>query len=170
MAICLSPEHRLAMQTHAEAAYPEECCGLLLGQIQYSDPPIKLVSEVHAMLNVWDKESVLNFQLPLGSHPSSQEGHGVSKIDRYSIDPQEMLDVQQKARECSVEIIGIYHSHPDAQSVPSAFDEAIAWSLYSYAIVSVLQGKTDDLQSWLLDAKGRFQSEPIHLLESKQIL
>lgn len=170
MAIYLSPEHQLAMQTHAEAAYPEECCGLLLGQIQYSDPPIKIVSEVRAMRNIWDKEAALNFQLPSGSDPSSQAEHGVSKIDRYSIDPQEMLEVQQKAMECSLEIIGIYHSHPNARALPSAFDEAIAWSLYSYAIVSVFQGKTDDLQSWLLDAKGRFQSEPIHLLETKQIL
>jgi proteasome lid subunit RPN8/RPN11 len=170
MAIYLSPEHRLTMQTHAEAAYPEECCGLLLGQIQSSDPPIKIVSEVRAMRNIWDKESALNFQLPSGSHPSFQEVHDVSKIDRYSIDPQEMLVVQQKARECSLEIIGIYHSHPDARAVPSAFDEAIAWSLYSYAIVSVCQGQTDDLQSWLLDDKGNFQSEPIHLLGTKQIL
>ncbi|MFN7761804.1 MAG: M67 family metallopeptidase [Pseudanabaena sp.] len=94
----------------------------------------------------------------------------VSKIDRYSIDPQEMLGVQQKALECSLEIIGIYHSHPDARAVPSAFDEAIAWPLYSYAIVSVFQGQTDDLQSWMLDDKGSFQSEPIHLLETKQVL
>ena len=170
MAIYLSSEHRLAMQTYAEAAYPEECCGLLLGQIQYSDPPIKIVSEVRAMRNIWDKESALNFQLPSGSHPSSPAEPGVSEIDRYSIDPQEMLDVQQKAMECSLEIIGIYHSHPDARAVPSDFDEAIARPLYSYAIVSVFQGQTDDLQSWMLDDKGSFQSEPIHLLETKQIL
>lgn len=170
MAIYLSPEHRLSMQTHAETAYPEECCGLLLGQIQSSDPPIKIVSEVHAMRNIWDKESALNFQLPSGSHPSSPKVPGVSKLDRYSMDSQEILGVQQKAWECSLEIIGIYHSHPDARAVPSAFDEAIAWPLYSYAIVSVFQGQTHDLQSWMLDEKGRFQSEPIHLLATKQIL
>lgn len=168
MAIYLSSAHRLAMQTHAEAAYPEECCGLLLGQIQYSDPPVKIVSEVRAMRNIWDKESALNFQLPSGSHLSSQEGHGVSKIDRYSIDPQEILGVQQKAWEIGLEIIGIYHSHPDARAVPSAFDEAIAWPLYSYAIVSVCQEHTDDLQSWMLDDNGNFQSEPVILLALAQ--
>jgi len=170
MAIYLSSEHRLSMQTHAEATYPEECCGLLLGKLQSSYPPIKIVSEVRAMRNIWNKESALNFQLPSGSHPSSQKVHGVSKIDRYSMDSQEMLGVQQKAWECSLEIIGIYHSHPDARAVPSAFDEAIAWPLYSYAIVSVFQGQTDDLQSWLLDDKGNFQSEPIHLLATNHIL
>jgi proteasome lid subunit RPN8/RPN11 len=72
-----------------------------------------------------------------------------------------MLKAQKDARDRNLDIIGIYHSHPDHPAVPSEFDRAIAWQRYSYVIVSVQQGKTCDLQSWSLDDNCQFQSEEI---------
>lgn len=41
-------------------------------------------------------------------------------------------------------VIGVYHSHPDAESVPSRFDEEYAVNGYYYVIVSVIEGKAKD--------------------------
>ena len=90
-----------------------------------------------------------------------------SKRNRFSIDPQAMLQVQKAARARHLDIIGIYHSHPDNPAVPSEFDRAIAWSSYSYIIVSVEQGQATDLNSWTLDEDRQFQPEEILIIDSK---
>jgi proteasome lid subunit RPN8/RPN11 len=70
-----------------------------------------------------------------------------------------MLKAQKQARDRNLDIIGIYHSHPDHPAVPSEFDRAIAWQQYSYIIVSVQQGKACDLKNWSLDDDHQFQPE-----------
>ena len=90
-----------------------------------------------------------------------------SKRNRFSIAPQVMLQMQKAARARHLDIIGIYHSHPDNPAVPSEFDRAIAWSLYSYIIVSVEQGQATDLKSWTLDEDHQFQPEEILIIDSK---
>jgi proteasome lid subunit RPN8/RPN11 len=87
-----------------------------------------------------------------------------------------MLKAQKDARDSeallrsadrNLDIIGIYHSHPDHPAVPSEFDRAIAWSQYSYIIVSVQQGKACDLKSWSLDDDHQFQPEEILTLSQE---
>ena len=104
-------------------------------------------------------ESVRRF-----SRSANPEG---SKRNRFSIAPQVMLQMQKAARERHLDIIGIYHSHPDNPAVPSEFDRAIAWSSYSYIIVSVEQGQATDLNSWTLDEDHQFQPEEILIIDSK---
>ena len=98
------------------------------------------------------------------SRSANPEG---SKRNRFSIAPQVMLQMQKAARERHLDIIGIYHSHPDNPAVPSEFDRAIAWSSYSYIIVSVEQGQATDLNSWTLDEDHQFQPEEILIIDSK---
>lgn len=143
------------MRTHAESIYPEECCGLLLGKLTGD---AKTLIEVLPTENSWgddaDTEDVFS-----ASESSSQRKS--SKRNRFSILPKVMLFAQKDARDRHLDIIGIFHSHPDGQPVPSEFDRAIAWQQYSYIILSVQQGKACDLKSWILDEDHQFQPEEI---------
>ncbi|MFB2922374.1 Mov34/MPN/PAD-1 family protein [Aerosakkonema funiforme] len=148
MTIKLEPHHLQAIRTHAESTYPEECCGIILGHL--SDDR-KTVLEVRPTENAWNEEAA---EFPM------RVGDG-SKKRNYAIAPGDMLKAQREARDRSLNIIGVYHSHPDHPAIPSEMDRAIAWSVYSYLIVSVPQGKAGELQSWCLDDNRQFQPEEI---------
>ena len=149
----LQSDHLQAIQTHAETTYPEECCGLLLGHLKGD---VKTLIEVLPTANSWGEEADEAFQ----SIESSAQGKS-SKRNRFSIAPKVMLQVQKNARDRHLDIIGIFHSHPDHPAIPSEFDRAIAWPQYSYIIVSVRQGLACDLKSWNLDDNHQFQPEEI---------
>ncbi|HEY9727851.1 MAG TPA: M67 family metallopeptidase [Chroococcales cyanobacterium] len=149
----LHSHHLQAMQTHAESTYPEECCGLLLGQLSDDE---KILIEVLLTENSWDAEAVEAFQAVEGSAQLD-----TTKRTRYSIAPEAMLKAQKDARDRNLNIIGIYHSHTDHPAIPSEFDRAIAWQQYSYVIISVQQGKACDFKSWSLDDEHQFQAEEL---------
>lgn len=149
----LTYHHIQAIQTHAESTYPEECCGLLLGHLIAET---KTLIEVLPTENSWDAEMADVFQVLDGSSERK-----FSKHNRFSIAPQVMLKAQKDARDRNLNIIGIYHSHTDHPAIPSEFDRAIAWTEYSYIIVSVRQGSASDLKSWSLDDNHQFQPEEI---------
>ena len=149
----LSSHHLQTIQAHAESTYPEECCGLLLGHLSSET---KMLIEVLPTENSWDAEMVDVFQ----QVEHSSQGK-FSKRNRFSIAPQVMLKAQKDARDRNLNIIGIYHSHTDHPAIPSEFDRAIAWTEYSYIIVSVRQGSACDLKSWTLDDNHQFQPEEI---------
>ncbi|HAG82803.1 MAG TPA: hypothetical protein DCL61_17005, partial [Cyanobacteria bacterium UBA12227] len=101
----LDSHHLQVMQSHAERVYPEECCGLLLGQLTGD---IKTLIEVLPTENSWNEETAEVFQTIEGIvQPSS------TKRNRFSIAPDEMFKAQKQARDRQLDIIGIYHSHPD---------------------------------------------------------
>lgn len=149
----LYSHHLQAIRAHGEQTYPEECCGLLLGQMQEDE---KILKEVIPVQNSWNDDSANAFQV-------LKEGaqREASKRRRFAIAPEVMLQAQKDARDRSLDIIGIYHSHPDYPAVPSEFDRAIAWQAYSYIIVSVQRGNACDLKSWSLDDRHQFQPEAI---------
>ena len=155
----LHSHHLQALQTHAESTYPEECCGLLLGHLSGS---AKTLIEVLPTENTWDDEAAEAFQSIEGSAKLES-----SKRSRFSIAPIVMLNAQKDARDRNLDIIGVYHSHPDHPAVPSEFDQAIAWSKYSYIIVSVQDGLACDLKSWSLDDDHQFQPEEILTLSQE---
>ncbi|BAZ51480.1 Mov34/MPN/PAD-1 family protein [Nostoc sp. NIES-4103] len=146
--IKLLPEHLQTIRTHAESTYPDECCGIILG---YLASVGKTVVEIIPTANAWNTEAA-NFT---NDHKLDDERR------RYAIAPQDMLQGQRKARDSSLNIIGIYHSHPDHPAVPSECDRLYAWPEYSYIIVSVQNGKAGELKSWSLDNNHQFQPETI---------
>ncbi|WP_066380983.1 Mov34/MPN/PAD-1 family protein [Anabaena sp. CA = ATCC 33047] len=144
--IKLLPEHQQTIFNHAESTYPNECCGLILG---YLVDGVNTVVEVIPTANVWDREAD-NF---------TEDKTTYSTERRYAIAPQIMLQVQKQARERSLNIIGIYHSHPNYPAKPSECDRLYAWQGYSYIIVSVQHGVASDIKSWTLDENHQFQAE-----------
>ncbi|MGF1567294.1 MAG: Mov34/MPN/PAD-1 family protein [Nodosilinea sp.] len=165
MAIHLSQTHQDTITEAAVAAYPKECCGLVLGQITppgagQNDDDQRHVSDVISLANAWIP-AVTEYTDPDGS-----ETRSLGQWDRYWIDPVAMLAVQRSARQRNLAIVGVYHSHPDYPAVPSECDRRLAWPVYSYLIVSVRAGVAVDVQSWRLDQGQQFQSEPIKILDT----
>jgi proteasome lid subunit RPN8/RPN11 len=147
--LTISVDHLKLIQAHAEQTYPEECCGLLLGRFDRGSNARTLV-EVRQTENAW------SFSIA-----DELEAQGLTKARRYWIDPQDLLKAQRYARDRQLDIIGIYHSHPDYPAVPSECDRACAWSGYLYLIVAVDRGIAQDLLCWSLDDRHQFQSEAL---------
>jgi proteasome lid subunit RPN8/RPN11 len=127
------------IRAHGEQDYPHECCGLLIGRfLEYGR---KMVSEVYPISNAREE---------------------AAKRNRFLIRPEELLRGERHARTQKLEVLGFYHSHPDAQAVPSQYDQDHAWPTYSYIVVSVLKGTARDLRSWVLQSdRSRFDEEEI---------
>jgi proteasome lid subunit RPN8/RPN11 len=153
MVLQLLPKHLQTIYTHAETTYPEECCGIILGNLTSEG---KTVVEVMPTENAWNAETAA--ELP------GDDTLDYSKRQRYAIAPQVMLHGQKEARDRKLNIIGIYHSHTDHPAIPSEYDRQLAWQEYSYIIVSVQNGKASDMKSWTLDDNHQFQQEIIEKL------
>ena len=56
------------------------------------------------------------------------------------------------------ELLGFYHSHPDAPSQPSQYDLDHAWPYFWYVIVSVEKGEPKLMTVWrLADDRSQFR-------------
>ena len=155
MTISLSIEQLQIIFNHAESVYPEECCGILLGK---SDKLDRAVVEVILTINTWETTEIANFV---------KIDTKLNKHNRYSIDSKDIFLAQKRARDLNLDIIGFFHSHPNHPAIPSTCDREQAWEVYSYPIVSVINGKVSDIQSWVLDRNGIFQTEQIEITISK---
>jgi len=73
-------------------------------------------------------------------------------LNRYSIFPEDLLEADKFARERGLDIIGVYHSHPDHGTQPSKLDHECAVEHYSYVIMTVTSGRAGGLNSWIFRA------------------
>lgn len=154
--IKLSCHHLAAIRQHGESAYPNECCGLLIGTIAHQS---KIVVEVKATQNVWNAKAAELFS-------SVEAKRAVNQLSNYAISPQTILEVQKEVRDRALTIIGIYHSHPNQSAIASECDRLYAWEQYSYIIVAVVEGKAKELLCWELDSDRTFQAEEIMIVDN----
>ncbi|MDJ0702574.1 MAG: M67 family metallopeptidase [Leptolyngbyaceae cyanobacterium MO_188.B28] len=170
MVLTLSSEQVNTIQSHAEHTYPDECCGLLVGQLGDAGKPVeaRLLSQIIPVENDWSPtiEDLPETATPALTELTPSEMSSSGKSRRYWIDPKDLLAAQKYARDRNLDIIGIYHSHPNHPAIPSECDRALAWPEYSYIIVSVQQGQAMDLKSWRLDSHLQFQPEPLMISET----
>jgi proteasome lid subunit RPN8/RPN11 len=125
------------IHAHGVETYPYECCGALLGR----DGDLS--------------REVLDL-LPLENRRND------SPRNRFEVTPADVLLAEKTARQNNIELLGWYHSHPDAPARPSEFDREHAWPWYSYIIVSVQQCEPRDTTSWRLrDDRSAYDSESI---------
>jgi proteasome lid subunit RPN8/RPN11 len=88
-----------------------------------------------------------------------------SPRNRFEVTPDDVRMAEKTAREKKIDLIGWYHSHPDAPARPSEFDREHAWPWYSYIIVSVQKGEPKDTTSWRLqDDRAAYDSEKIETI------
>jgi proteasome lid subunit RPN8/RPN11 len=131
----LPRELRAILRGWAEAGYPDETCGLLIGE---SNPAGPAVREVRRAENLERSRAA----------------------SRYFLDPAAFLDADRDAREGGLEVLGFWHSHPDSPASPSETDRTRAWEGYGYVIVSVDAGRATEVRLWRLES-GTFQEGEI---------
>ncbi len=135
--LVIEEQYLAEMRRHGERDYPFECCGLMLGR--FDGDGRKIVVESYPISNAREEEA---------------------KRNRFLIRPEELMQGEKYAREKGLDVIGLYHSHPDEPAVPSKYDLEHAWPTYSYIVVSVKQGQAVDLRSWEMEPdRSRFNQE-----------
>lgn len=80
--------------------------------------------------------------------------------DRFTLAPEDWLSIENEARAEDLEVVGIWHSHPDHPALPSRTDLAAAWEGYAYLIASVDLEDVRDWRSWQLQG-GVFVEQEI---------
>ena len=132
-ALTLADDVLHEIRAHVEAAYPNECCGALIGRSLEVETAMRLD-------NVTDLE----------------------QRRRYLVSPAEYRLAESAADRSGRELLGFYHSHPDHPARPSEFDLAHAWPNFSYVIGAVRNGRLVDLRSWRLRGdRSRFDEQPL---------
>lgn len=122
---------------HVEAAYPEEGAGFLLGV----DGEVKEV-------------------FPL---PNARED--AARRNRYLIAPEDYLKAEMKADALGLNLIGVFHSHPDCPNVPSEYDREWAQPFFSYIISRVDNGRAVNHRSWrLVEDRSKYEEEELRIL------
>jgi proteasome lid subunit RPN8/RPN11 len=115
-----------SMVLHAERSYPDECCGAMIGRIQGDK---KTVTKAVALDNSFSGE----------------------KGARYELRPQDLLHADQAARSSGLDLIGIFHSHPNCDAYFSETDLKNSCPWYSFVVLSIRDGKFDHANSFLPD-------------------
>jgi proteasome lid subunit RPN8/RPN11 len=114
------------MVLHAERTYPRECCGAMLGQMRGES---KIVREAVPLENVFEGE----------------------QAERYEVRSEDLLAADREARSRGLDLIGIFHSHPDARAFFSETDLKNSCPWFSFVVLSVQGGKFDHAKSFLPD-------------------
>lgn len=124
------------MYRDALQSFPDECCGFFFGK------------EV-------DEERIITDVLIVNN---SKEG---DKRRRFEISPRDYLNAERFADEKELNLLGVYHSHPNHPAIPSEHDRVAAQPYFSYIIISVNENQINDIRSWQLNENFQFEEETI---------
>ena len=124
--LLFQPDHLARMQRAAEADYPNECCGLIVGQIDEGGTD-RIVTRIVPSPNV----STSNLR------------------DSFEVDPKVRFDLMRELEGGDDDIIGHYHSHPDHAAEPSETDRSMVYEPdLLWVIMSVEQSRVVDPQAF----------------------
>jgi proteasome lid subunit RPN8/RPN11 len=124
---------RRRIESEGEAAYPNECCGILIGRdVVEAGAPRRMVDRLEPGTNVFEADE---------------------QYHRFSIDPRQQMKAERAAEAEGKVVLGFYHSHPDHPARPSEYDREHGWPFYSYVIVGIAKGRAADMTSWVLDER-----------------
>ena len=126
--IQIQPEAWQLMVSHAQATYPNECCGAMLGTV---DGDVKTVKIGVAIENAFT---------------------GVQH-ERYELRPEDLLKADREARSRGMDLIGIFHSHPDCDAYFSETDLKNSCPWYSFVVLSIYKGQFHHANSFLPNAE-----------------
>jgi proteasome lid subunit RPN8/RPN11 len=124
-----------AMVSHAEKIFPKECCGVMVGT-----------------------DGVVKEAVPLANvYTGPQE-------DFFVMDPQDLNRVDRESRARGLDVLGVYHSHPNCDAYFSKRDLEHSCSWFSYVVLSIKNGRFDHANSYRpdFDQKEAPKEELIH--------
>lgn len=122
--------------THAEST-SDECCGFLIGVETAND--YRTVEHIIVTSNITPE------------NPSQ----------RFEIAPLAFLQAEQFADRNDLQLLGIYHSHPNHEAIPSELDRISAQPGFSNVIISLTNNKFATIRSWRLNSEQQFEEEKI---------
>ena len=126
--IQIEPEAWRVMVSHAKATYPNECCGAMIGTV---DGDVKTVKIGLAIENAFT---------------------GVQH-ERYELRPEDLMKADKEARARGMDLIGIFHSHPDCDAYFSETDLKNSCPWYSFVVLSIYKGEFHHANSFLPNAE-----------------
>jgi proteasome lid subunit RPN8/RPN11 len=144
----------------AEAGYPEEICGIVIGKP--GAPDTYRVRQVRNIAN----------------HDRQRDPAGFERDARtaYRMDDREVLRVLREAEDAGGDVVTFYHSHPDHDAYFSRMDRDRAlrvgdpsgseplWPGANYLVVSVRHGRAVDARYYVWDdARDDFTEVPATL-------
>lgn len=114
------------MVDHAQKTFPNECCGAMLGRLN-------------------DDRKLVTMAVPIENAYQGAQG------SRYEIKPEDLLAAEREARSRGMDLVGIFHSHPDCDAYFSETDLKNSCPWYSFVILSVKNGRFDHANSYVPD-------------------
>jgi proteasome lid subunit RPN8/RPN11 len=121
--IRIEPDAWAAMVAHARETYPDECCGAMLGAVD-SDKSVRVAMRL-------------------------ENAYAGARRERYELRPEDLLAADREARTRGMDLVGIYHSHPDCDAYFSETDLKNSCPWYSFVVLSMRRGEFDHANSWL---------------------
>ncbi len=112
------------MVSHARETYPNECCGAMLGSAGGNGKTVRVA-------------------MPL------ENAFQGAQAERYELRPEDLLAADKAARDRNMDLIGIYHSHPDCDAYFSQTDLKNSCPWYSFVVLSIQKGEFHHANSWL---------------------
>lgn len=138
MSLWLSRQILAQINAHGETSYPEEGAGFLLGSVEGQQ---RVVSQIFTTENARED---------------------AARHNRYLVTPEDYLKAEITAERLGLDLIGVFHSHPDHPNRPSEFDREWAQPFFSYVITSVNDGKAVESRCWRLsEDRSKFEEEKI---------
>ena len=143
MILNINEDAKTAMIEDALNAYPDECCGFFYG---FDEGDQRTISNILVVNN-------------------AKQG---DKRRRFEISAQDYLKAERYADDNNLQLLGVYHSHPDHPAIPSETDRKSAQPFFSYIIISIVKGKLKDLRSWQLGGTQHLDKDG-HQFEEESI-
>jgi proteasome lid subunit RPN8/RPN11 len=89
-----------------------------------------------------------------------------ARHNRYLLSAEDYLQAELEAERLGLEVLGVFHSHPDHPNRPSEYDREWAWPTFSYIITSVWSGRAIESRAWrLAEDRQAFMEEPLVVLD-----
>ena len=142
---------------HAEGAYPEEACGIVIGK--HGEPKTNVVRRCGNLANQYHQDDPIRYSRDAKT--------------AYIRDPKDLLRIQSEADGKGFEFVLIYHSHPDHEAYFSETDRELAlfdgepvWPQLRYLVVSVKNGTVSYFKAFSWDSvEKQFREEPSAVYE-----
>ncbi len=141
--IVISQDQCMRMEQQAWACGSEECCGLLIGQLDGARGRVRRIVPA-ANLHIGDCRLA------------------------FALDPSVLAETLYRGRSRQSRLLGFYHSHPTSGPFPSAEDGRQAWPGMSYFILGRSHDGGWQAKSWRRKgAGGGFVEERIRRISER---
>lgn len=143
MKLHIPQEYVEIMKQWVEEHYPHEACGFFAGVER---------DGVRTVQSLWTVNNISTENLRR----------------RFVIDPLDYLQAERKVERNGMDLLGVFHSHPDHPATPSEYDLRSAQPFFSYVIASVNKGVLGEIRSFRLN-EDHFESEQVIIESLKSI-